>query len=247
MTKYDIILPSKGDMVMDDYEFKEEVMRKADKQVVEQVLMYFKHFAIRYNLPYKELSKLQDTFIYNYVELSKYQKEEVSLILKQKKYKQQALLNECIYEALSSNPLINIEDVPLINKVTNENNKITLETRLGIVKLGKASEYFKDTKSAYIFNKKLACECFDRILEFVKENEEYDAIVSYIPNIFVGGHYHAYAKCNDTIVDSASNTIYFDNTGTLIERGDIIFTDKYSNIGGKIGEEPPYLLKKALK
>ena len=39
---------------MDDYEFKEEVMRKADKQVVEQVLMYFKHFAIRYNLPYKE-------------------------------------------------------------------------------------------------------------------------------------------------------------------------------------------------
>ena len=84
MTKYDIILPSKGDMVMDDYEFKEEVMRKADKQVVEQVLMYFKHFAIRYNLPYKELSKLQDTFIYNYVELSKYQKEEVSLILKQK-------------------------------------------------------------------------------------------------------------------------------------------------------------------
>ena len=54
-------------MVMDDYEFKEEVMRKVDKQVVEQVLMHFKHFAIRYNLPYKELSKLQDTFIYNYV------------------------------------------------------------------------------------------------------------------------------------------------------------------------------------
>ena len=60
---------------MGDYEFKEEVMREADKQVLEQVLMYFKHLAIRYNLPYKELTKLQDTFIYNYVELSKYQKE----------------------------------------------------------------------------------------------------------------------------------------------------------------------------
>ena len=40
-------------------------------------------------------------------------------------------------------------------------------------------------------------------------------IVSYVPNIFVGGHYHAYAKCNDTIVDSASNAIYFDNTEKL--------------------------------
>lgn len=232
---------------MGDYEFKEEVMRKADKQVLEQVLMYFKHLAIRYNLPYKELTKLQDTFIYNYVELSKYQKDEVLLLLKQKNCNQQALLDECIYEALSSNPLINIKDVPLINKATNDKDKMILETTFGTIRLGKASEYFKDTKSSYIFNKKLTGECFDRTLEFVKENEEYDAIVSYVPNIFVGGHYHAYAKCNDTIVDSASNAIYFDNTGNLIEQGDIIFTDKYSNIGGNIGEDTPYLLKKALK
>ena len=232
---------------MGDYEFKEEVMREADKQVLEQVLMYFKHLAIRYNLPYKELTKLQDTFIYNYVELSKYQKDEVSLLLKQKNCNQQALLNECIYEALSSNPLINIKDVPLINKATNDKDKMILETTVGTIRLGKASEYFKDTKSSCIFNKKLSGECFDRTLEFVRENEEYDAVVSYIPNIFVGGHYHAYAKCNDTIVDSASNTIYFDNTGELIEQGDIILTDKYSNIGGEIGEETPHLLKRALK
>ena len=232
---------------MGDYEFKEEVMREADKQVLEQVLMYFKHLAIRYNLPYKELTKLQDTFIYNYVELSKYQKDEVSLLLKQKNCNQQALLDECIYEALSSNPLINIEDVPLINKATNDKDKMILETTFGTIRLGKASEYFKDTKSSYIFNKKLTGECFDRTLEFVKENEAYDAIVSYVPNIFVGGHYHAYAKCNDTIVDSASNAIYFDNTGNLIEQGDIIFTDKYTNIGGNIGEETPHLLAKALK
>ena len=232
---------------MGDYEFKEEVMREADKQVLEQVLMYFKHLAIRYNLPYKELTKLQDTFIYNYVELSKYQKDEVSLLLKQKNCNQQALLDECIYEALSSNPLINIKDVPLINKATNDKDKMILETTVGTIRLGKASEYFKDTKSSYIFNKKLTGECFDRTLEFVKENEEYDAIVSYVPNIFVGGHYHAYAKCNDTIVDSASNAIYFDNTGNLIEQGDIIFTDKYTNIGGEIEEDPPHLLAKALK
>ena len=57
---------------MGDYEFKEEVMRKANKQVVEQVVMYMKHLAIQYNLPYKELSSLADTFLYNYVELFHY-------------------------------------------------------------------------------------------------------------------------------------------------------------------------------
>ena len=232
---------------MGDYEFKEEVMRKANKQVVEQVVMYMKHLAIQYNLPYKELSSLADTFLYNYVELSKYQKDDINLALKQKNCNYHALLNECIYDALSSKPLINIEEVPIVNKVTNNSNKMILETTVGTIRLGKASEYFKDTKSSYIFNKQLSGECFDRTLEFVRENEEYDAIVSYVPNIFVGGHYHAYAKCGDTIVDPASNAIYFDSTGDLIEQGDIILTDKYSNIGGEIGEEPPYLLKKALK
>lgn len=232
---------------MNDYEFKEEVMRKADKRVVEQVLMYFKHLAMHYKLSYKELSSFAEAFIYNYVELSKYQEDDIKLVLKQKNCNYHALLNECIYDALSSNPLINIEDVPFINKVTNDKDKMILETTLGTIRLGKASEYFKDTKSSYIFNKQLSGECFDRTLEFVRENEEYDAVVSYVSNIFKGGHYHAYAKCGDTIVDPASNAIYFDNTGGLIEQGDIIFTDKYSNIGGNIGEEPPYLLKKALK
>ena len=232
---------------MGDYEFKEEVMRKANKQVVEQVLMYFKHLANHYKLPYKELSSFAETFIYNYVELSKYQKDDIRLVLKQKNCNYHALLNECIYDALSSKPLIKLEDVPLINKVTNNSNKMILETTVGTIRLGKASEYFKDTKSSYIFNKQLARECFDRTLEFVRENEEYDAIVSYVPNIFVGGHYHAYAKCGDTIVDPASNTIYFDNTGDLLEQGNIILTDKYSNIGGEIGEETPHLLKMALK
>ncbi len=231
---------------MSDYEFKEEVMANINKKVVEQVLMYLKHLAINYNLPYKELSSLTDTFLYNYVELSKYQKDDIKLALKQKNCNYRALLNECIYDAFGSKPLIKLEDVPILNKVT-KSDIITLETTVGTVKLGKASEYFKDTNSSYIFHKKLVHECFDRTLEFVKENEEYDAVVSYVPNIFTGGHYHAYAKCSDTIVDPASNAIYFDNTGDLIEQGEVIFTDKYSNIGGKIGEEAPYLLKLALK
>ncbi len=232
---------------MGDYEFREEVMANANKQVVEQVLMHFKYLAKFNNLPYKELSNFVETFLYNYVELSKYQKDDIRLVLKQRNCNYYALLNECIYDVLGASPLIKMEDVPFVNKVINKNNKIILETEIGTIRVSKASEYFKNTKSSYIFDKKLVGECFDRTLEFVKENEEYDAVVSYIPNIFVGGHFHAYAKCNDTIVDSASNAIYFDNTGELMEQGDIIFTDKYSNIGGDIGEDTPYLLTKALK
>lgn len=235
---------------MGDYEFKEVEMRNQDLNKLKTVLSYFRGLARHYKLPYSDYEDIQDItdrFLVNYVELSKYQKDDIALYLKKQNYNKQALLNEYIYDYLSVNPLVKIEDVPIVNKVTTVDNKTILDTNIGKIKLGKASEYFKDTKSSYIFNKKLTGECFDRTLEFVKENEEYDAIVSYVPNIFVGGHYHAYAKCDDTIVDPASNAIYFDNTGNLIEQGDIIFSDKYTNIGGNIGEETPYLLKKALK
>lgn len=235
---------------MGDYEFKEVEMGNQDLNKLKTVLSYFRGLARHYKLPYSDYEDIQDItdrFLVNYVELSKYQKDDIALYLKKQNYNKQALLNEYIYDYLSVNPLVKIEDVPIVNKVTTVDNKTILDTNIGKIKLGKASEYFKDTKSSYIFNKKLTGECFDRTLEFVKENEEYDAIVSYVPNIFVGGHYHAYAKCDDTIVDPASNAIYFDNTGNLIEQGDIIFSDKYTNIGGNIGEETPYLLKKALK
>ena len=235
---------------MGDYEFKEVEMRNQDLNKLKTVLSYFRGLARHYKLPYSDYEDIQDItdrFLVNYVELSKYQKDDIALYLKKQNYNKQALLNEYIYDYLSVNPLVKIEDVPIVNKVTTVDNKTILDTNIGKIKLGKASEYFKDTKSSYIFNKKLTGECFDRTLEFVKENEEYEAIVSYVPNIFVGGHYHAYAKCDDTIVDPASNAIYFDNTGNLIEQGDIIFSDKYTNIGGEIGEETPYLLKKALK
>ena len=235
---------------MGDYEFKEIEMRSQNLGKVEKAVSYFRGLARHYNLPYmdyEDMHDITDRFLVNYVELSKYQEDEIALYLKKQNYNKQALLNEYIYDYLSVNPLVNIEDVPIVNKVTTNNNITILDTAIGKIKLGKASEYFKNTKLSYIFDKKLHEECFDRTLEFVSENEDYDAVVSYVPNIFKGGHYHAYAKCDDTIVDSASNAIYFDNTGELIEKGDIIFTDKYSNIGGEIGEEVPYLLKKALK
>ena len=235
---------------MGDYEFKEVEMENQDLNKLKTVLSYFRGLARHYNLPYSDYEDVQDItdrFLVNYVELSKYQKDDIALYLKKQNYNKQALLNEYIYDYLSVNPLVKIEDVPIINKVTTIDNKTILETDIGKIKLGKASEYFKDTKSSYIFDKKLHEECFDRTLEFVRENEDYDAVVSYVPHIFKGGHYHAYAKSGDTIVDPASNAIYFDNTGELIEKGDIIFTDRYSNIGGEIGEEIPYLLKKTLK
>lgn len=239
-------MATKRDEVMGEYEFKEEKMSELNKTVVRDVLMYFKAYSLHYSLPYKEFSSVVDTFLHNYIELSKYQKGDIALELKQKKCNYQSLLNEYIYDFLSTNPKFNIEDVPFVSNVSIDNN-IILKTDFGTIKLRKASDYFKDTKLGFIFNKKLVHECFDRTLEFIQINEDFEAVVSYVPNVFVGGHYHAYAKKDDIIVDCASNAIYFDGTGELVEKGEILLADKYSNIDGFIGQKPPYLLSKVLK
>lgn len=44
-----------------------------------------------------------------------------------------------------------------------------------------------------------------------------------MPNVFTGGHYHAYAKKEDMIVDPACNAVFFDGTGELIERGELLY------------------------
>lgn len=44
-----------------------------------------------------------------------------------------------------------------------------------------------------------------------------------MPNVFTGGHYHAYAKKEDMIVAPACNAVFFDGTGELIERGELLY------------------------
>ena len=112
---------------------------------------------------------------------------------------------------------------PLVKDLTIDNGIYQIVTTIGTVKLGKASDYFKDTPTSIVLKRKLTEMCFERTEEFIEQNPEYQAIVAATPNLFTGSHLHAYAKKDDVIVDSACNAIFFDNTGEMIEEGNIIY------------------------
>ncbi len=76
------------------------------------------------------------------------------------------------------------------------------------VKVYKASEIFKNTKSAYIFKRNLMNCCFERSLDFLSQNRDYKAVLSYDNNLFVGGHFHSYLEKDDITLDIASNALY---------------------------------------
>ena len=50
--------------------------------------------------------------------------------------------------------------------------------------------------------------CFARSLDFLYENRDYKAVLSYNNNIFVGGYFHAYLEKDDITLDIAGNALY---------------------------------------
>ena len=84
-----------------------------------------------------------------------------------------------------------------------------LNTVLGEVRVTKASPLFKNESYHYIFYNHLVSECFARSYEFAKENRDSCSVVlSYMPNSFYAGHYHAYLELDSGILDIASNCFY---------------------------------------
>ena len=72
----------------------------------------------------------------------------------------------------------------------------------------KASDIFEKTPSKYIFDRPLTGFCYDRVYDFVEENMDYEAVLSYLPTYFGFGHYHVYLQKDDIILDIASNGYY---------------------------------------
>ncbi len=97
---------------------------------------------------------------------------------------------------------------PGIKEITQSNNQYTLETVLGTIKVSKASRLFYNTPSAYVFRKQLIGECHERSYDFLKKNQDYSVVLSYMPNLFSGGYYHSYLQKGDTILDIASNSFF---------------------------------------
>ena len=98
---------------------------------------------------------------------------------------------------------------PGINDIKRDESKYILSTILGTIEVYKASEILSDSKSYHIFEKDLMGKCYERTYDFLRENNDYRAVLSYMPNFFYGGHYHAYLEKDNEVLDIASNALYY--------------------------------------
>lgn len=99
---------------------------------------------------------------------------------------------------------------PGMINIDESDTKYTLRTKIGTIEVWKASELFSSSPSHYIFDKTLMGQCYERTYDFLRENSQYKAVLSYMPNFFYGGHYHAYLENDEGILDIAANA-YYDN------------------------------------
>lgn len=114
-------------------------------------------------------------------------------------------------------------DWPGVNSYSNKESTYTINTIYGNITVNKASEIFKNTKSNYIFQKRLSTMCYDRTYEFAKENPDYTIVLSYLPNFFSTGHFHAYLEKENQTLDIASNGLYETNdNSSKVLNGEII-------------------------
>lgn len=124
---------------------------------------------------------------------------------------------------------------PEIENIESIGETYILKTSLDEIKVSKASELFKNTNSNYIFNKSLMGKCHERSYEFLRENQDdYYAVLSYMPNFFQGGHYHSYIESNDSIIDIAANSYYqLKEDSNTVLNGRIIKKLRYNEIERK--------------
>lgn len=102
---------------------------------------------------------------------------------------------------MSVNPL----SWPGVYSIQKNDSKYKLETILGSIEVYKANEILDSS----VFDKQLMGQCYERTYDYIKENNQARAIISYMPNFFYGGHYHAYVKNEDSILDIAANALYY--------------------------------------
>lgn len=117
-----------------------------------------------------------------------------------------------------------------------------LKTVLGTIKIYKASKIFSGTKSSYIFKKSLITCCYERSFDFLKENRDYKAVLSYNSNLFVGGHFHAYLEKDEITLDISSNALYTSKEDKdKVLKGEILAKLTYDEVVAAFNE----LLEKA--
>lgn len=191
---------------IDEYHLKTEVVfQDLNKLTAEFIIIEYKKLGPYHKCDDNPLRSL----LYNYFYLKKKGKHQVlEEVLNNYKINYKSSIHNAIYDLLDSKKEHRATLWPGV--ISKEDNGLLyrLETNLGTIRVYKASEIFKNTKSAYIFKRDLIECCHARSFDFLSENRDYKAVLSYNENLFVGGYFHSYLEKDDITLDIASNALY---------------------------------------
>ena len=205
----------------------EEFAEYQTLELMNMVISELKQYAKDKDLPFIEYEEPIDEFLHNYALLSKIDPIYVRNLLGNYDFSEKSAIHELLYLFLKDQDIKDMIGNNLIRKINLRDGKYTIDTSEGIIKLASAKEFFEKTEASWVFQQELSGQCYKRTTEFVQQMPDYELIVTNLPNIFGSttfnlGHYHAYAKNKEIIVDPAINGIFFDNTGEIVERGKIV-------------------------
>ena len=205
----------------------EEFAEYQTLELMNMVISELKQYAKDKDLPFIEYEEPIDEFLHNYALLSKIDPIYVRNLLGNYDFREKSAIHELLYLFLKDQDIKDMIGNNLIRKINLRDGKYTIDTSEGIIKLASAKEFFEKIEASWVFQQELSGQCYKRTTEFVQQMPDYELIVTHLPNIFGSttfnlGHYHAYAKNKEIIVDPAINGIFFDNTGEIVERGKIV-------------------------
>lgn len=191
------------------------------------------------DLPYPIIEQFSESLLYNYFYLKGTEYEmEFNELLNLYKFNYSMSIHNAIYYLLATKNeytnCINPLKWPGVYEIYIIDSKYVLKTIMGEIEVYKASEQFSTINSRYIFDRKLMGKCYERTYDFVKENKDYQVILSYMPNFFCGGNYHAYLEKGNQVLDIASNALYSSKESiSKIFRGEEIAKLSYHQIEKK--------------
>lgn len=84
-----------------------------------------------------------------------------------------------------------------------------LKTSLGLLKVQNARKVFLE-EWQFFMDKPLKEHCFHRAYDFVKANDSYQVVLSYLPSYLYKGYYHAYLENETSILDIARNAYFME-------------------------------------
>lgn len=232
-----------GDFMKYNDFYKQEELREIKPEqknnaIAEKFILEYLKMTCKERLLYQTGIPIED-LLYEYFSIKGTETEEFFLdLLNSYKFNYSMSIHNAIYYLLATereyidtiNPLL----WPGIKNIEKDKSRYILNTTLGTVEVYKASEILSNSKSSHIFKKDLMGQCFERSYDFLRENPDYRAVLSYMPNFFCGGHYHAYLEKDNEVLDIASNALYYSKQSiNKILCGEIIAKLTYKEVQQK--------------